>query len=657
MKARLVEILPSFALGLFIAACGSPPAPQAQVVTVVAAKPEATPADVSAVAEPKNLVLVARVNKASDALKVFGGWTHLPMPQSGSVTEMLTGETLGDLVDLDQPIDFAADATPRGMSVKTQAAASVAIRSLDEAKRAFAKFKLTPGENGAWLVEGLGRAPGGQEDEGDPKFCALTPAFGAASTRLVCGDSFAAIAALGPYLTRTATRATYPSDVHVELRLEPVRPVIEQSRRALPLLVGAFLGVHRTGTPGLDEAWTSSVADLADLTSDLDRADLDAMIADPQATGTLTATFRGTTSFVARLATGHPDQADVPPPAFWRLPGDAEAAFFHRGIDAKDFERPRDHFVAAVTSSLEKDGLPEADREALAAAAHHTLDLLSLPAVHAKGIDVAEVEKALAAVRAAKPGDEPSERAALEKAAGWWAIGLEQEPAKVVATIKEWPAAWGRPGVTRWARTQIKDAAPPSITSAAMPKGLVLAGGGKDAAHLAITVPRPHHPDPAAKGKPVAAAKPVTLHVLVVPGAEEKGRTWLVVAADEALAVSKMKLLTSAVSDAASTLAGKGGLDVIKSARANAGGFVSPRAFVDGTPFGWVFGQSYGALHRDVLAGLGASPEKGGTAIPFTFTAQPGAGASPAGTFVARTTVPRAAIDDIVRLAMSGMRR
>ena len=47
-----------------------------------------------------------------------------------------------NLIDLDQPIDFALtlrDRQPRG-------AMSAAVKSLDDAKAAFAKFKLVPVE-------------------------------------------------------------------------------------------------------------------------------------------------------------------------------------------------------------------------------------------------------------------------------------------------------------------------------------------------------------------------------------------------------------------------------------------------------------------------------------------------------------------------------
>src|SRR5439155_18787268 len=125
--------------------------------------------------------------------------------------EIVSGDAVGAIVDLDQPIDFAIEATPRGMSVKPNAAISAAVKSLDAAKSALAKYKLVPGDNGSLRVEGLGKVPEADGDEEGPsRVCALAPSFGAASTRLVCGDSQAALDALAPYLTRTASRTTFP---------------------------------------------------------------------------------------------------------------------------------------------------------------------------------------------------------------------------------------------------------------------------------------------------------------------------------------------------------------------------------------------------------------------------------------------------------------
>ena len=628
--------------------------------TPIAAAP---PPDVSAVEEPKNLVVLARLTKPSDALKVIGGWSRMPMPGADAVGEMLAGDSIGPIVDLDQPIDFAMEATPHGMSVKPNAAISAAVKSLDAAKASLAKYKLVPIDNGVLRIDGLGAASTADGDDGgDTRVCVLAPAFGMAATRIICADSPSALNVLAPYLARTAPRTSFPADVHIEGRLAPMRPMVESSRRALPLLLGSVLGMRHSGNAALDDAFGASVGDLADFANDADKIAIDAMLADAQGTVTVTANFHSTTSLLARLASAHPVRAAAPPETFWRLPGDADMAFFQRGIDPKDFTSPHDHAVAILLGALQKEGLAaENDRKALSEAASHTFSLFQDATVFAKGIDLAEAQKALGALKPEAKDDAArleAEHAALEKVAGWSVMGVDEAPSKVVAIAKEWPAAFARAGVAKWVKAQASGAPAPTIASAPIPKGLTL---GKDSAHLVITLHHPEHPDAVAKdGKKDAKKepkkkepKPITLHLLVAPDTDG-ARTWLVVAADEALLVAKTKALLAPADS--SSLGKRGGFESMREAKINAGGFVSARGLVEGSTFSWSIGQRYGALRRDPFLGLASSAQQGGTPIPFTFTAQSGAGASTGGTFVATATAPRGAIEDLVHVLMLMMR-
>ena len=440
------------------------------------------------------------------------------------------------------------------------------------------------------------------------------------------------------------------------MRLAPVRPLVQQMRRVLPMLAGSAIGLRRTGVPEIDDAFRAIVDDLADFTSDADSIALDAMIGEPQGTLTISSKFRSTTSFLARLAVAHPERASTPPASFWKLPADADAAIFHSGVDAADFAHPRDHLADIVSAALAKGGLGDVDRKALRDAAAHTLDLLTLRSASAKGLDVDGAEKALAAIKSAKPGSahDEAERVAAEKMAGWVVVGFDAPAAKVGDTAKEWATAWGRPGVAKWLRTKATDAPATIVRLAPLPKGIA----GKDAVHLQIVVSTVHPdvagPDDAgadANGKKKAAkkpppGKPLVLHALVVP---DGNASWLVLAADEALAVSKAKEL---LAPGASALASRPGLASMKDARMNAGGFTSARAFAIGDVVGWTLSPPWWKLERDPLAGIASSPDQAMTPIPFQLVAQPGGGASPAGTFTATITLPKAAIESMVRSAM-----
>ena len=657
------------------AACGSPPPPAPPVAPPPSPVVVVPPApDLTAVPEPEGLVAFARASKPSEALKVIGGWVQFPVPGPAEVAALVTGESFANLVDLDQPIDFALAFRGR----QTRGAISVGVRSLDEAKLAFSKYKLVPTKNGALRIDGLGKPDDEDKDgdEGEARVCELVPSVSAAergarssdapaaptATRLICAESEPTLRDLGPWLSRTAPRQTYPSDVHLELRLAPIRPAVDQMRRALPMLAGPALGLRHTGVPELDDTFRAAIDDVADFASDADTVAIDTMIGEPQATVTLTSRFRSTTSLLARLAVAHPDHAAAPPPAFWKLPADSDSAFFHGGIDAADFDKPRDHLVDVLGAALAQGGLPEPDRKAIREATTHLLDLFALRSEYAKGLDVAGAQKALAAMKAVKETDraahDEAARHVAEQMAGWLAIGIDAPAAKLGAVEKEWAAAWSRPGVAKFVHSGAKEGPngreglpPMSVRMAPLPAGIA----GKDAAHMEVAV-RVDYPAADAKDaseksgksdkkKPAASGKPIVLHALVVP---DGTASWLVLAADEKLAVAKAKDL---VSGGTATLASRPGLASMKDAHMNAGGFVSARALSAGDVFSWTFDPAWDSLAKDLFGGPDAG-DQASTAIPLQFTSEPPTSGSPAGTFVATATVPRAAIGAIVRKAI-----
>ena len=84
----------------------------------------------------------------------------------------------------------------------------------------------------------------------------------------------------------------------------------------------------------------------------------------------------------------------------------------------------------------------------------------------------------------------------------------------------------------------------------------------------------------------------------------------------------------------------------------NAGGFISPRAFAVGDVFGWTLAPTPWRLHDSSHGALAATPDHGTTPILFQVASQPAGGASPAGTLTATATIPKGAIESIVRMAM-----
>lgn len=601
---------------------------------------------------PEGLVVYARAAKPSEGLKVIGAWVGMPMPGAEEVGNLVAGESIGNVLDLDQPIEFAMTLKGR----EQHGVISAAVKSLDDAKAAFAKYKLVPvaGQPGALRIDGLG-SPGagekkdrdGDDDDNDAHVCELVPAVGSI-TRLMCGESDGSLHELAPWLSRTTPRTTFPADLHVEVHLAPVRPLIGQMRRALPMLASAGLGIRRSAAPELDALLTAAIDDFADFTSDADDMAFDVMLGEPQGSVAVSAQFRSTTSVMARLAVQHPERAAAPPASYWKLPADSDFATFHREIDAADYDHLRDHLADALGGALGKEGMADADRKAVHDVAAHTLDVFALPSVYGSGLDEGAASKAIAALHAVKEGDaaahEAAQLAAAQKMAGWFVVGVDAPATKLTALEKEWQTTWARPGVAKWIHSKALEAPAPALRLTAVPKGLP----AKDASHLELSVypPRPAESANDKKATKRGPTKPITLHAIVVP---DGGSSWLVFSADQDLAVAKAKELLAG----SPGLASRAGLASMKDAKVSSGGFFSPRGLTEGNTFLWtLFPNSWRELGRDPLAPLAQSPDHGTTPILFQFVAQAPAAASPSGSFTGNVTVPKAAIEAIVRAAM-----
>src|SRR5262249_2421001 len=90
---------------------------------------------------------------------------------------------------------------------------------------------------------------------------------------------------------------------------------------------------------------------------------------------------------------------------------------------------------------------------------------------------------------------------------------------------------------------------------------------------------KPSAPAPA-KAK-ATTGKPFVLHGFAVPDA---GHTWLVYAADEALAVAKARAVLPGAPDSG-TLAKRADMDSVRDQRSSSGGFFSARGLAAASPF------------------------------------------------------------------------
>lgn len=660
-----------------LAACGggAPPAAPTTPAKPIAVAPEPPP-DVTAVPEPAGLVLVGRVSKAEGILKTLGTWTRLPLPGGADLVRSMTDDSVADAVDLSQPIDGAVALRGGKRDMNPLIAVSVAVRSFDDAKAKLgAKHKLVPGKNGQINVEGIGRSAvtegrgkSHDDDDDDNETCVLSPASSGA--RLVCGERDA-LDLLSPYLTRTLPRQTWPSDVHLEMTLAALREPLAQVKAMLPVLARSMLG---SSSPALAKLADAGVNELVDFVGDTNRIAFDAQLADTGIDATMKVDYTRAQSFVAKLATSNPQRADVPPPAFWHLPGDTDLALFGKGSDPKLFDHPKELLGNVFLEATEGAGMPEPERKAVRElVVDRMLSLFTGPLVYGKGYDAAALDKALAARSGLKPGADlaardEAERVAAEEVLGWHLVQVTEPITKVGPILKDWAQLWNRPAFAKWAKQQSSAKMLAQMRIVPAPAGVTLP---KDAVHLEIVMPRadleempvvpvPLPPPPQRAGQPknappggaaqkAAAAvkmkkiprKPLILHVIAVP---DQGGTWIGFGLDGKLVAQKAAAALSTAPDGA-TLGKMAGADVLRDVKANGAWLATIRGLLVFTALDHGSHAPYSMLN--------ALPAKGATPIVLTFVSQGPSQANAGGSAVATFKLPRGAIEDIVRLAMS----
>jgi hypothetical protein len=678
-STRLPFFAASVASMLALAACGGgapPPAPVVPSKPVAVAPPEPPP-DVTAVPEPAGLVLVGRVSKADSILKTLGTWTRLPLPGGADLVRSIADDSVADSVDLSQPIDGAISLGGGMRDPKPLIAVSIAVRSFDDAKsKLSSKHKLTPGKNGQLWVEGIGRSPasekngrskdfkGNDKDDDDDEGETCVLAHASAGARLVCGERDA-LDALSPYLTRTVPRQTWSSDIHVEVSLAAVREPLGQVRAMLPVLARSMLG---GSSPALAKLVDAGVNELVDFVGDTGRMTLDSQLGDSGVQATLKVDYVKAQSFIAQLATSNAQLAGAPPPAFWHLPSDTDVALYGKGSDPKLFAHPKELLGNVFLEATEGAGMPEPERKAVRElVVDRMLGLFTGPLVYGKGYDAAAVDKARAARTAVKQGDtaalDEAERVLAEQVLGWHLVQVSEPITKVGPILKDWSQLWNRPAFSKWAKLQASSKMLATMRIVPPPAGVTLP---KDAVHLEIVMPRadleelPATPPPppsqtragGAKNappapKPVATKvkkiprKPLVLHVIAVP---DQGGTWLGVGLDGKLLAQKAAASLSSAPDTA-TLGKVAGTEALREAKANGAWFATLRGFL-----------VYSALShgsRTPFSTVASLPGKGATPILLSFLSQGPSQEAPGGSAVATFKLPRAAIEDIVKLVMS----
>lgn len=702
--------LAGFGAFLLDAGCGGapPPALEAPALATVARKAPkvepAPPVDLSAVPAPSSLFLSARWANPNASLATLRAWSKLPTPQSAQATEALLGAPLGELVNLDAPIDFAmafgrvasGKADPDENTAKPAASeafdigsprvvVSAAVKDFEAARAALAeRYKLTRGPNGVLRIEGLGERGGanrggtgggtggandpsggangaasgasGSDDAPEPsdsdddadsrRTCELVPSYGPSPERLLCawGDP-RALGELGPWLTRSVTRTAPGSDLHADLAMQPVKAAIGDRLKMILSIVGS-LAATTMPEPGPRDLVVALLGDVGDFLLDLRAASFDLDLSEPVVRARETLTFDGTSSAITRLLTVNSDAASAPPPVFWQMPGDASTALFERGIDAHDFARGRELVTRALSDLLGEGGVKRADREAVVGALGKLPS--AVPAAYASGLDMAAVESGLRAwanlSAAASAGERfDALRVALESGVGWHVAALDEPPARMTSAMNDLVAALNRPGVVAALRDKLKDTGTVSLHAVPMPKR---AGDPwpKRSAHFVLEMAPPVAARSAGRRPP----KTIALHALLVPDGASAARTWVAGAGDDATAAAK---LVEAMAGSGATLASAAELAPLRNAVAGSGGFFSLRSFAAMWLPAVLFVGSNGDA-SDLVQALGELPHQGTDPMTFWTTSAPASPASSPKVVTAKMEIPRGAIEDIIGVVL-----
>jgi hypothetical protein len=334
-----------------------------------------------------------------------------------------------------------------------------------------------------------------------------------------------------------------------------------------------------------------------------------------------------TTSAIARIATSHPERGGQVPAAFWQLPGDAELAFFGRGVDEAEIARARDLVMPLVSEALTDEGVKPADAKPL-------LDALgklasSAPMVYASG------SIALDPGRPAVVDPAEAKRAVLEAVMGWRVAELDEPATRATAALRSLSTSLASSAVAAAYRSKHKDLLPPGLRAVPVPRSASLPPG---ALHYVLEIQSPPGASAAGAVKPAPkkplGPRPLQVHLFLVP---DGPRTWIAVGGDEAVVVAHLAVALGAPGDRLGT---RTDLAPLKEHAVGSGGFFTPRSLKAGSQQVAVLTGSArpGSDSLDVASQM---PHRGVTPVLFNTTGGPG-------TVESQLTVPREAVEDVV---------
>lgn len=350
---------------LVCVACGGGEAtPRAETpIAPAAAKPApvAEAPDLSPVAAPAGLFVVGRVSRPTTLADTVARWAGLPVGLRQVLP--LAGKELDAAIAWDAPIELAAALAANGHRA-AHGAISLGLTGTDAAvtlarQQGYEVKRIAPE---TYLVGGVA-----------PLSCAIAPALGPTSARLVCADRQSGLEDLLPYMARgLPTAALGQKDLSVELRVEPLRQRFASEIGSARLFAGFVVRELALDSPRFDRAVSDAVYAGADelvaLVHDLDVVRLEGVLDEPkhEATLELGLTFRDHKSWVASVVADNTHLPGPAPESFFALPEDADEGGYAQGRDPHLIDGLRRSVLELADAYLEHEKIGKATRDRVA---------------------------------------------------------------------------------------------------------------------------------------------------------------------------------------------------------------------------------------------------------------------------------------------------
>lgn len=629
MNRSFRSLLLVSSLALF--ACGGPQAPAKQP------EPKPTPSepgaiatgpapDLSPVPAPASLVAMGRLGNPVAVIDTVASWAKFPVDVRALVSR--NEPELASVLVYDAPVEFAVALDDKGLGNFPQpfGVVSIGVSSVD----ATVGFAKRQGQAVRMLRPGVY-----QIAKGESPVCAVAAAVGKAPARLVCGDRQDDIDALLPYATRGLPSENMgQADLHVELRVEPLRRRYAKELRQLKTMATPFvLSELSMDSPRFDRALADAVHGLADellaIVDDVEIVRIDGKL--DKGAGLVEATaslkFKGQSSWTVQTMLDASKRSKGVPELFWKLPKDSEMATFGVGANAKRYDAIRKTLAELMDGALEKEKVPRKVRDQISE--------LLLETWTTEG-DVVYAHSEVAAPATMPPqGSAAALRERIRSQLGSYVIGLEEKPAKYKGyldkIVKLYNDAQLRQVMDK--RLKVKPADLPKLASRAsrtpgMPPGTTVYELSLPSAFF----DKMEAPPPGAKKGAVPALSVV---LILVPDGD---RSWVGLSADEKALSQKLV----EIKKGESTLASREGLAPLKTSKGVSGGYFTIGNLVKSV----VAGMGEAGL-GDVSKALSLMPNHGDTPMLMWTTVTEQGGPN----LVYTVRVPKAVVEDIAAVA------